>query len=156
AIWAALFGVVIAHGQKGWKWLGVAGSTCAAFVLARFVGTALFHGQELVSIPPFVRAAAGGAAFGLIAAIGAGTRHLSWKRDAAKAAFDAATPTLSGELKELAERAYATHTRIVEVLEGRRRMAAEAGGEQPSQLIRETSEALVIQICGVGTQWQEI
>lgn len=152
ACWAACFGVLLASGQRGTRWLVVAGGTIAALLVGRYVTDKVFAATELHKVPPFVRATIGGLGFGIITAVGAATRYLSLRQDPARAAFQAAAPKLTGELRDLAERAHATHTRIEEVLESRSGERAEATARQ----IRESSGALVIQICSIGTQWTEV
>jgi hypothetical protein len=151
AAWAVMLALFMASGQSGWRWVAIAGAAAGAFLLARFVSHGLYAGQELTRVPPFVRAAFGGAGFGLIIAVGNAARHLSVRIDPARTAYETAKPKLKGELSELAERAFATHLRIEEVLEARAKTP-----ETVSAQIRDASAALITQICHIGTEWQEI
>jgi hypothetical protein len=138
---ALAFAALLARGGR--RPLVVAPAAAAAALLMRFVYASLVAAGQDAHVPPWILAAAAGAAFGFVGVLGVVPRHLRLRRNRVAAAYAACRDLLGGEMRELAERGMGVWAK----------MNAEGEPESP---VRDTIEDSVVRLFDVGRKWAQV
>jgi hypothetical protein len=138
-VMALAFGVLAAHGSKRMARVFVVAVGMA--LVARFV--LLTFATSDVSLPSWVVAAFAGGAFALVGALGVLPRHLEIREDRVADARRACEGKLTGEVKDLAERATAVWSKV----------AVELEEDAP---MRKALEDSVVRIHEVALKWASL
>lgn len=106
-----LFSGALAWGLRGKKLLLSLAVGSAAAALAHFALTQVVMSQELMTLPGWVAAGIGGAAFSFVAVLGLAVRHLAIARDRVADAYIAIKDSTKGEVYELVLRGHSVWTK---------------------------------------------
>ncbi len=107
---AVAVGGLLARGGRRAFLTFVAGAAVA--LVARWVHVRLVEAGDTAGLPPWVGAAVGGAAFAFICVIGLLPRHVDIGQNRVETAWTACRGALTGEVRELADRAMGVWTKV--------------------------------------------
>lgn len=142
-LFALAFGVLLARGTTGRRFLLSIGAGVLVALAARFVITRMIGAEQLASLPPWLVATTGGAAFAFVGVLGLLPRHLELGRDRVTDAYEACRGGLTGEVRDLAERAMSVWARV-------------DGSLEPASSVRRAIEDSVVRLFDVARRWQSV
>jgi hypothetical protein len=135
------FGVLVARGGRRFGLTLLAAG--ATVLLCRFVYVSLLGAAGGAGFPLWVAAAATGGAFAFVGVLGLLPRHLDVASNRVHAAYEASSTVLTGEMRELADRAVTLWNKVDGTLE-------------PDAAPRRTIEDSVVRILEVGRRWAAV
>jgi hypothetical protein len=135
------FGLLVARGGR--RFLATLLVASATAILARFVLGNLLAAAADTHVPLGLAAAATGAAFAFVGVLGLLPRHLELHADRVGAAKEATRTLLTGEVRELADRAVALWNKVDQTLE-------------PDAPVRRAVEDSVVRLFEIARRWAAI
>lgn len=141
AVLAIGFGLLLARGGRRFALTLVAAG--ATVLLCRFVYVSLLGAAGGAGLPLWVAAAATGGAFAFVGVIGLLPRHLDIASNRVAAAYEASRTVLTGEMRELADRAVTLWNKVDGTLE-------------PDAAPRKTIEDSIVRVLEVGRRWAAV
>jgi hypothetical protein len=125
--------------------------TAVTMALGTWVTGAFRDGVNFAAyVPPAVAEPMYGALFGFLVSIGLIVRQITVERDLVADTYDKVRPTLTGEMRDLSDRAVALYGRIKQVLRDRREKGAQT--DALGQVVR----SLVLKVVHLGPRWNEV
>jgi len=141
AVLASGFGILVARGGRRFALTLVAAG--AAVLICRFVYVSLLGAAGTAGVPLWAAAAATGGAFAFVGVLGLLPRHLDLASNRVAAAYDASRTVLTGEMRELADRAVTLWNKVDATLE-------------PDAAPRKTIEDSIVRVLEVGRRWAAV
>jgi hypothetical protein len=141
AVLAIGFGLLVARGGRRFALTLIAAG--ATVLLCRFVYVSLLGAAGGAGVPLWVAAAATGGAFAFVGVLGLLPRHLDIASNRVAAAYDASRTVLTGEMRELADRAVTLWNKVDATLE-------------PDAAPRKTIEDSIVRVLEVGRRWAAV
>ena len=135
------FGVLLARGGR--RFVPTLIAAAATVLVCRFVHDNLLAAAATVGVPTWFAAGATGAAFGFVGVLGLLPRHIDVATNRVAAAHAASRTVLTGEVRELADRAVALWNRVDKTLE-------------PDAPVRTAIEDSVLRLFEVGQRWAAV
>jgi hypothetical protein len=142
ALCGAMIGVIASRDAALPRRLAAAAAFAASLALGAFVAGAIDGYLRADRVPTFVAAVSGGAAAGLVCALGALALHLGFARDAVFDAYVGVKDSLRGEVGGLVDQSLHAYRRIGASLQGL--------GCEPQAQLRKTVSALVLSILNLA------
>jgi hypothetical protein len=142
AVFALAFGLLVARGLKGRKFLLTFFAATAAILTARFV-FATFLAQTIHDMPIWVGSVLAGGAFGLVALLGTLPRHLHLHQDRVQDSWAKVKDKCQGEVGELLGRAATLWDKV-------------DGSLERDSSARRAIEDSVLRLFEVAQKWQSV
>lgn len=141
AVLALGFGLLVARGGRRFALTLLAAG--ATVLVSRFVYVSLLGAAGGAGLPLWVAAAATGGAFAFVGVLGLLPRHLDVASNRVAAAYEASRTVLTGEMRELADRAVTLWNKVDGTLE-------------PDAAPRKTIEDSIVRVLEVGRRWAAV
>jgi hypothetical protein len=150
-VYGLAIGIIASRDQKDFRRYLIPVASALSVALATYVVSAFRTGINFAGyVPPFLAEPGYGVVFGFLTSIALLGRQLSFERDAVTEAYDRVRPSLTGEMKELSDRAVELYGRIQQVLRDR---GVEGG---PAESLTATVRNLVLKVVHLGPKWNEV
>lgn len=150
-VYGFAIGIIASRDQKDFRRYLIPAAAALSVALATYVVSAFRTGINFAGyVPPFLAEPGYGVVFGFLTSIALLGRQLSFERDAVTEAYDKVRPALTGEMKDLSDRAVELYGRIQQVLRDR----GVQGG--PAESLTSTVRNLVLKVVHLGPKWNEV
>ncbi len=150
-IYGLAIGIIASRDLRDFRRYLVPVATALSVALATYVVSAFRSGINFAGyVPPFLAEPAYGVVYGFLTSIALLARQISFERDPVTEAYDKVRPTLTGEMKDLSDRAVELYGRIQQVLRDR----GVQGG--PAESLNATVRNLVLKVVHLGPKWNEV
>jgi hypothetical protein len=150
-VYGLAIGVIAGRDLRDYRRYLLPVATALTVALATYVVSAFRTGVNFAGyVPPFLAEPAYGVVYGFLVSVALLVRQISFERDAVTEAYDKVKPALTGEMKDLSDRAVELYGRIQQVLRDR----GVQGG--PADTLTATVRNLVLKVVHLGPKWNEV